>query len=93
MFFSVNFFVFLEVLRAFEGLFADLANMRFQRGVNSEMASDVIALCTRRVAVFPLASETKVVGALSADVLVAEMVVEQLGIVECGGAVEPLARK
>lgn len=75
MFLGVDLLVLLEVLRSFEGLFAYLAHMRFQRGVDSEMAGDVIALGTGRAAVLPPASETEVVGALPADVLVAEMVV------------------
>jgi hypothetical protein len=37
----------------------------------SEMAGDVIALCTGRYTVFPFASEAEVIGALPAYVIVA----------------------
>jgi hypothetical protein len=54
------------------------------------MTGDMITLCTGSDAVFPFASETEVIGALSAYVIVAEMVVESLGVGEIFGAVEPL---
>jgi CubicO group peptidase (beta-lactamase class C family) len=42
----------------------------------SEMAGYVITLSTGGSTVFPLASQAKVVGALSADMIVAKMIVE-----------------
>ena len=56
----------------------------------SEMAGDVVALGAASVAVLPLASEAEVVGGLSADVVVAEVGVEQFWVGECGGAPGPL---
>ena len=52
------------------------------RGTNvtSEVAGDVISLCTSCAAILPLTGETKIVGALSADVVVAEMVIEDFGV-------------
>lgn len=44
------------------------------------MASNMISLCAAGAAILPLAGETEIVGALAADVVVAEMVVEHLGI-------------
>jgi hypothetical protein len=68
-----------------------LADMGLQRGVYSEMASDVVPFGAGSSAILPLASETEVVCALATDVLVAEMVVEGLWVGECLGAVLPLA--
>ena len=53
----------------------------------------MITLGARCVAVLPPASETEVVCALPADVVVAEVVVEELCVWEGGRAVEPLADK
>jgi hypothetical protein len=80
MFLCVNFFVFLEILGTIESLGTYFAGMGLERGVNSEMGSDVVTLCAGGAAVLPSAGETEVVGALSADVVVAEMVVERLWI-------------
>ena len=44
------------------------------------MARNMVTLGTRGVAVFPPASEAEVICALPADVVVAEVVVEQFGI-------------
>jgi hypothetical protein len=54
------------------------------------MAGDMIALCAGSDAVFPLASETEVIGALPANVVVAEMIVKSLGFWERFDAFEPL---
>ena len=55
------------------------------------MACDMVSLGTGRTAVLPLAGETEVAGALPADVIVAEVIVERLGIWEDLRAVDPLA--
>jgi hypothetical protein len=55
------------------------------------MAGDMITLCAGRGAVFPLASETEVIGALPADVVVARMIVKGLGVGESLCAFDPLA--
>lgn len=56
----------------------------------SKMAGDVIALGTGRCAVSPFASEAEVISALPAYVIVAEMVVEGLGVGKRPCTVEPL---
>jgi hypothetical protein len=48
----------------------------------SEMTSDVIAFCTRGTTILPFTSETKVVGALPSDMIVAEMVIESFRVEE-----------
>ena len=57
----------------------------------SEMTGDVVALRTGCAAVFPLASQAEVSGALAANVVVAEVVVEGLWVWEDLVAVDPLA--
>ena len=54
------------------------------------MAGDMIALCAGSDAVFPFASEAEVIGALPANVVVAEMIVQSLGFGEGFGAFDPL---
>ena len=58
-------------------------------GVTSEVAGDVITLRASCTTILPLASETKVVGALPADMVVAEMVVEVFGVGIGFTAVDP----
>jgi hypothetical protein len=57
----------------------------------SKVASDMIAFCTGGRTVLPFASETEVVGALPANVIVTEVIIESLGVGERLCAVEPLA--
>lgn len=56
------------------------------------MACDMISFCTSSSAVFPLASEAEVVCALSAYVVIAEMIVEGLWVDKRELTVEPLTR-
>ena len=49
----------------------------------------MISLCASCSAILPLTSETEIIGALSADVVVAEMVVEDFGVEVRLGAVGP----
>jgi hypothetical protein len=57
------------------------------------VAGDVISLRASCAAVLPLTSETEVVGALSADVVVAEVVVEYFGVGIRLAAVHPKAEQ
>jgi hypothetical protein len=60
-----------------------------EKNVTSEVAGDVISLRASCTTILPLASETKVVGALSADVVVAEVVVEDFSVGVGFAAVDP----
>ena len=51
----------------------------------------MVALSAAGVAILPFAGETEVAGALAADVVVAEVVVERLWVGEGLVAVDPLA--
>jgi hypothetical protein len=44
------------------------------------VTSDMVALCASSRTILPPASQTKIIGALSSDMIVAEMVIEGLGI-------------
>lgn len=57
----------------------------------SEMRRDVIALSARSATVLPFAGEAQIAGALAADVLIAQVVVERLGVRQHLVAVDPLA--
>jgi hypothetical protein len=109
MLLSMDLFVFLQILRTFEGLATDLAIMRLEwrmncqanrnqprlvRGdvredVTSEVAGDVISLRASRTTILPSTSETEVIGALSANVVIAEVVVEDFGVCVGLSAVDP----
>jgi len=65
--------VLFKVLGPLERLVANLADMRLERRVDTEMRCDVVPLCAGRVAVLPLAGQTQVVGRLATDMLVAQM--------------------
>ena len=47
--------MFLEILRTFEGLAAELALMRLERDVDSDVGGNVVALDGGRSALAPLA--------------------------------------
>lgn len=86
----MNFLVLLEILGSFEGLFTNFANVRFEWCVDSEVASDVITLGACGDAVSPLASETEIVGALPAYVIMAQMIVESLRVWKSLCTIDPL---
>ena len=65
--------------------------MWLEGGVDSKMAGDVVTLSAGCAAVLPFAGEAEVVGALAADVVVAEMHVECLWVRGKLGAPLPLA--
>lgn len=66
--------VLLQILRSLEGLAAEVTLVRFERDMNTNVRSDVITLhrsCATRV---PLTSQIEVIGALSAHMLLTQMV-------------------
>lgn len=63
----------LEILRALEALSAEIALVRLEGNVNTDMRSDVIALHRGGAARVPLACEVQVVGALATNVLLANV--------------------
>jgi hypothetical protein len=77
------------------GVWTENGRMRYmggevrQDGNTSEMAGDMITLGTGCAAVLPLAGEAEVVGALAANMVIAEMVVEGLWVEKGLSAVAP----
>ena len=80
VFLGVDLFVLLEVLGPLEALVADLAGVGLEGDVYAEVGGDVVALGARGAAFLPFAGEAEVASALAADVVVAEMIVERLGV-------------
>lgn len=68
----------LQILRPLEGLAAELALVRLERNVNADMRGDVIALDRRRPARVPATGQVEVVGALAADMALADVLIERL---------------
>jgi len=64
----------LQVLRSFKGFAAKVTFVRFEWNVHANVRSDVIAFDGGGTAVPPLAGEVQIVGALSTDMSLANMV-------------------
>ena len=64
---SVGLDVLLQILRALESFAAEVALMRLQWHVNTDVRSNVITLDRGGAAVAPLAGQVQVVGALAAN--------------------------
>lgn len=67
----------LQVLRALEGLATEVAFVRFQRYVDTDMRGDMIALDGGGSTIAPLTSEVKIVCALATDMALANMVLDE----------------
>jgi len=70
--------VLFQILRALEGLAAEVALMRLQRHVNTDVRSDVVSLDRGGAAVAPLASQVQVVGALATNVTLTDVVLNEV---------------
>lgn len=75
----------LEILGAFERLSAEVALMRLERNVNSNVRGDVITLDGGSATRVPLACEVQVVGALPSDVLLAQMILAWMSAMRTQG--------
>ena len=64
----------LEILRALEGLSAEVALVWLQRNVNTNVRGDVVTLDSCGTARVPLAGQVEVVGALPTDVPLTDVV-------------------
>jgi hypothetical protein len=65
--------VLLQVLRTLEGLSAEITFVWLERDVDSNVGSDMVALDSGGAAGVPSTGEVQVVGALSADMLLADV--------------------
>lgn len=66
--------VLLEILGTLEGLATEVALVRLERDVDADVRSDVVTLDGRGAAVAPLASQVEIVGALAANVTLANVI-------------------
>ena len=74
---SVSLHVLLQILRALECLSAEVALMRLQRNMDTDMRSNVISLDCGGAAVAPLAGQVQVVGALAANVTFTNVILKK----------------
>lgn len=70
--------VLLQVLRPLESLATKVTLVRLQRDVNANVRSDVVTLDGGGSALIPTAGQVQVVGALTADMLVTDVVLREL---------------
>lgn len=70
----------LQILRPLESLAAEIALMRLQRHVDTDVRSDVITFHSSGSAVAPLASEVQIVGALAANMALADVVLSKVSM-------------
>lgn len=66
--------VLLEILWPLERLAAEIALVRLQGHMNTDVRRDVVTLDSSRAALVPLARQVEVVGALAANMTLADVV-------------------
>lgn len=74
---GVSLYMFLEILRAFERFPTEVALMRLQWNVDTNMRGDMVTFHSGGAAVAPLASQVQVVGALATDMALANVILEK----------------
>jgi hypothetical protein len=90
---GVRLYVLLEILRTLERLTAEIALVRLQRNVNANVRSDVVTLDRGGAAVAPLAGQIQVVGALTTNMALTNVIVELLSRGQTVTTVLPLTNK
>jgi hypothetical protein len=65
--------MFLQILRALEGFSTELALVRLERNMNSNVGGDVVSLDGGGTALAPGAGQVEVVGGLATDVALADV--------------------
>lgn len=66
--------VFLEILGTLECFSTEFTFMRLQRNVDTDVRRDMVTLNSRGAATSPLACQIEVIGALSTDVTLADVI-------------------
>ena len=66
--------VLLQILRSLESLTAEVALMRLQRDMDTNVRRDVVTFYSRGTTITPLTSQIQVVGALATNMAFANMV-------------------
>ena len=72
--------MFLQVLRPFEGLAAEIASMRLQGYVDANVRGYVVAFHDGHAAATPVASEVEVVSTLTSNVGFANMFLQDVSV-------------
>ena len=72
--------MFLEVLRALEGLSTEFAPMRLQGNVNPNMRCDMVAFYNCDVAVTPRTLKIEIICALATDMTIADMLLSEITV-------------
>lgn len=72
----MGFDMLFEILRALESLAAEIALVRLQRNMHTNVRGDMITLDRRGAAATPLTSQIEVVGAFATDVSLTHMVLD-----------------
>jgi hypothetical protein len=90
---SVRLDMLFEILGTLERLAAEVAFVRLQRNMNTNVRSNVITLDRGGTAVAPLTGQVQIVGALAANVTFTDVIVELLSRRESLAAGLPLADK
>jgi hypothetical protein len=72
--------VFLQILWALEALSTEVAFVRLERHMHTDMGGDVVPLDRGRTAQVPTAGQIQVVGTLAADVSLTDVVLVMLSI-------------
>lgn len=86
---SMYLLVFLKVLRTFEALVADVTRVWLEGDMHAHVASDVVALRADGAAIAPVARKGEVIRRLAPYMVIAEVVVEHLGVGVCARAARP----
>ena len=71
---GVSLNMFLQILRSLERLTAEVALMRLQWDMDTNVGRDMVTFYSRGTAITPLASQIQVVGALATNMALANMV-------------------
>jgi len=72
--------VLLEILRTLESFAAEIALVRLQRYVNTDVRSNVVTLDRGGATVAPLAGQIQIVGALATNVTLTDVVLEAVSM-------------
>jgi hypothetical protein len=67
----------LEILGTLESLAAEIALVRFQRDVNANVGSNVVALDSSGAAIAPLTGQIQIVRTLTTDMALADMILQK----------------
>jgi len=70
--------VLLEILGPLERLATEVALVRLQRDVDTDVRSDVVSLDCRRTAAGPLTGEVEVVGRLAPNMALTDVIIKNL---------------